>query len=243
MLLLKVTYSNRVLGVMAQCYFKKAISLSSSHLAMCKHNRISLCTLLKYSTEKKTSNLVGKRSLDSVKNGMTFGNWKFYIESLVFKKLRPDVVSSSYKMCYRSELETYANFCILTTAVGTITLSLGLGYSCFYGFVADDISELLVFSVFAITSIIAICRVSLQVPLRIYYSSDIDNFLVFVPTLVPYATKKIFIQPGDVLPPTKSSAYLPWVNLQHTHKQSNQKMLIDGEKFILPMYYNRMMGY
>ena len=51
------------------------------------------------------------------------------------------------------------------------------------------------------------------------------------------------ISNGHVKPPTRTSDYLPWISLQHTHTQTKQTMIIDGEKFILPMYYNKLMGY
>lgn len=45
--------------------------------------------------------------------GYKIGKWRFYLESFVFKNLRPDIVPPGYRMCYRSGLETYANFGIL----------------------------------------------------------------------------------------------------------------------------------
>ncbi len=196
-----------------------------------------------YSTDKRDHTPEKKTILQKLEGGFQFGKWKFYAQELVFKNLQPDSVPSSYKMCYRSGLETYANVAILVAASAAIGIPAFVSYQLLQMNVGIDTQELAAFLTVGIASIIATYTLSLRVPLRIYYSAKCDDFLVYFPHLIPYATKRINIQPGHVLPPTSSSGYFPWVNIQHIHTQTNQKMLIDGDKFILPMYYNKLMGY
>lgn len=206
-----------------------------------------------YSTSKNTgkkdvdSSLAGnekrKTLLDRLGNGLNLGTWKFYMQDLVFKNLKPDIVPLSYKMCYRSGLETYANLAITTAVSAATCISAGLVYQLLQVDSAPLTEEIIGFGIAGVVSIIALMIVSLRVPLRIYYSPKSDDFLVFMPRFIPYATRKLCIQPGQLAPPTSTSGFLPWINIQHIHTESKQKILIDGDKFILPMYYNKLMGY
>jgi len=184
-----------------------------------------------------------ERLSSRLQKGISIGTWKFYVEHLVFKNLKPDIVPLSYRMCYRSGLETYANFGILTAALATAVFSIGVPFYLFNQGIAPIPFEIAGFFLGGVVFTYSLFSVSLQVPLRIYYSEKSDDFLVYMPRFIPYATRKLNIQPGHVKPPAGTSDYLPWINLQHTHTQTKQKMLIDGEKFILPMYYNKLMGY
>lgn len=185
-----------------------------------------------------------RESLSSrLQKGINIGTWKFYVQDLVLKNLKPDIVPLSYRMCYRSGLETYANFGILTAALTSVFLSIAVPFYLFHQGSTPIPFEVAGFFFGGVICTYSLFSVSCQVPLRIYYSEECDDFLVYMPKYIPYATKKLNIQPGHVKPPTGTSDYLPWINLQHTHTQTKQKMLIDGEKFILPMYYNKLMGY
>lgn len=173
-----------------------------------------------------------------------FGKWKFYLNDFIFKNLEPDKVHPSYKMCYRSGLETYANFAILTAACTALVVPTSIAYGlAYYGDFISITLEMLAAVFGSALSSVALYFISLKVPLRIYYSATNDNFLVVLPRVIPYATRMICILPGHVEPPKGSSQYAPWINLQHIHTQTKQKMLIDDGKFILPMYYNKLMGY
>ena len=196
-----------------------------------------------YSTEKNNNIQEKKTILQRLEEGFRFGKWKFYAQELVFKNLQPDSVPSAYKMCYRSDLETYANFAILTASATTVALPTLLSYQIFMDAAVADIHELAAFVTAAVAFTIALYTISMRVPMRIYYSAKCDDFLVYFPRLVPYTTRKMQILPGHVIPPTSSSIYLPWIDIQHIHTQTKQKMLINGDKFILPMYYNKLMGY
>jgi hypothetical protein len=185
-----------------------------------------------------------RESLSSrLQKGINIGTWKFYVQDLVLKNLKPDIVPLSYRMCYRSGLETYANFGILTAALTSVFLSIAVPFYLFHQGSTPIPFEVAGFFFGGVICTFSLFSVSRQVPLRIYYSEECDDFLVYMPKYIPYAAKKLNIQPGHVKPPTGTSDYLPWINLQHTHTQTKQKMLIDGEKFILPMYYNKLMGY
>ena len=61
-----------------------------------------------------------------MQDGITiFGsNWKLYAVDFVIKNLQPDIVPKTYKMCYRSGLETYANFSITGAAVLSLATPL-----------------------------------------------------------------------------------------------------------------------
>lgn len=230
-------------GIISRFSFNQ-LTWKCSKKCFCPKQESLLRSIRPYSIKKDDVPAKKKTLLEVIQDGIAFGNWKFYAENLTFKNLRPDVVPPSYKMCYRSGLETYANFALLV-AGGTAVILPGLvGYGLYQGLVLPaDMQETVSFTIVATISMIALWSISLRVPLRIYYSSKSDNFMVFFPRLIPWTSRKIIIQPGHVTPPTKSSNYLPWVNLQHTHTESKRKMLIDGEKFILPMYYNKLMGY
>lgn len=206
-----------------------------------------------YSTSKNADNrdanssLVGneqnKALLDRLKRGLSFGTWKFYMQDLVFKNLKPDTVPPSYKMCYRSELETYANLAITTAVSAATFMSAGLVYQLLQINPSPITEEVIGFAIVGLASVVALMNVSRRVPLRIYYSSEHDDFLVFMPRLIPFATRKLTIQPGQITPPARISGIFPWINLEHIHTKSLQKMIIDGHKFILPVYYNKLMGY
>lgn len=192
---------------------------------------------------QKAENEERERLSRKTKKGLKFGTWKFYIEDLVFKNLKPDEVPLSYQMCYRSGLETYANFGILTASSATALCLISAPLYLFqHGFIPITF-EIAGFFIGGVAFMYSLFSVSLCVPLRIYYSEESDDFLVYLPRLIPYATRKLNIQPGHVKPPTRTSDYLPWISLQHTHTLTKQTMIIDGEKFILPMYYNKLMGY
>ena len=202
----------------------------------------SVPTLHSYSTNEE-NNPPHRRNKFMTSIGLK--NWKLYPTEFLLKNLRPDKVPPSYRMCYRSGLETYANFCILLGSFTTVLYPPGLLYLLFQANTVETAVnlEVAILSVGLFVSIFAMYFFSLKVPLRIYYSVESNDFILFLPKLIPYATKMIVVKPGQVLPPTKSSKYLPWQNIEYTHKETKQKMWIVDEKFVLPMYYNKFMGY
>jgi len=188
------------------------------------------------------SNIEPKSNKNSV--GETYSkdksSWKFYPSDLVIKNLKPDSVPRHYKMVYRSSVETITNFCIL---VNTSTM---LGFSAFI--ISTKSSELVemasvesVLGAFALFSYVALLYTSaLQVPLRMYYSAEKENFLVKMPHLIPYRTKTLTLQPGTVMPPSKSQ-WKPWTIFQYTHIPSKTKLVILRDGFEVPMYYKKLL--
>ena len=49
--------------------------------------------------------------------GLKMGNWRLYLADFMVKNMKPDIVPPGYRMCYRSGLETYANFSMLGAGV------------------------------------------------------------------------------------------------------------------------------
>lgn len=104
--------------------------------------------------------------------------------------------------------------------------------------------EVAIMSVGTFATVMAIYFIALKVPLRIYYSKEEDRYLVVMPTLMPFTTRQLAIRPGELLPPPRNpSTNLPWVGLQHVHKPTGTKILLDCQQFALPVYYNKLMGY
>lgn len=178
-------------------------------------------------------------------DGITiFGtNWKLYVEDFVIKNLRPDIVPKSYKMCYRSGLETYANFSI----TGAFVLSLATPL-IFWNLIERELStysnsEIGILTFGSLATIVSIYFICLKVPVRMYYSEEVNNFLVVMPRLLPYTTTRITVKPGQLLPPSGQSSYFPWVNLAYTHTTTKKKIIISEDYFELPMYYKKLMGY
>jgi len=143
-------------------------------------------------TEPKPS----KSSITKI-NSKEKSDWKFYPNDLVMKNLKPDPVPKHYKMIYRSSIETITNMGILVNGTAV------LGFPTFLFTTSSDLTEMaslesinlahydntditINFSililgglgVFALFSYVAILYVAaLQVPLRMYYSSEVKLLL------------------------------------------------------------------
>jgi len=186
-------------------------------------------------TEPKPS----KSSITKI-NSKEKSDWKFYPNDLVMKNLKPDPVPKHYKMIYRSSIETITNMGILVNGTAV------LGFPTFLFTTSSDLTEMASLEsglgVFALFSYVAILYVAaLQVPLRMYYSSENKDFLVKMPHLIPYQTRTLTMQSGTVAPP-KSSRWKPWVSFQYTHIPSNTKLILLKDSFEIPMYYWKLLS-
>lgn len=205
----------------------RALSTASRALLSNKHNE-----------QKNTEESFWGRTFPSLKNS----KWRVFPQYFVIKNLRPDKVPSAYKMVYRSELETFANFGMLGAGIFTAAIPVGI-----YAHLVQEelttfrMAELSIFCLGSALTIAAIYFLCTKVPLRIYYAHESDDFLIFVPSIVPYKTLKLPTKPGELLPPMNASEYLPWVAIEHTHLPTGQKLLLNGEKFATPMYYNKLL--
>ena len=103
-----------------------------------------------------------------MQDGITiFGsNWKLYAVDFVIKNLQPDIVPKTYKMCYRSGLETYANFSITGAAVLSLATPLII-----WNYIEKELSmysnlESGIITLGSLASIVSIYYICLMVPLR-----------------------------------------------------------------------------
>lgn len=218
-------------------------SLSFSASSLPKQSRPLYTTTIKLTMDKKdddqkTQETFWERLFPFMKNS----KWKIYPGYFLIKNLRPDKVPSTYRMVYRSELETYANLAILGAGATTV---LGPVAACIYLLQEEmTIFRFAEFSIFTLATSLTVASmyyVSLKVPLRIYYSGESDDYLAYVPSTVPYKTHKLVLRPGELLPPSETSQYKPWVGIQHTHLPTGRKLLLSGENFTIPIYYNKLL--
>merc|ERR1712071_410231 len=166
-------------------------------------------------------------------------NWKIYPSDFVIKNLKPDKVPKDYQMVYRSSVETIANFCILGNGLALLVSS---------AVVITENSRLLEVATLSnvlggiglLGSIALLYFVSLRIPMRMYYSSQNNDYLVKMPRLFPYRTWSMMLQPGTVLPP-ESSRMKPWVAWQYTHAPSKAKLIIFEDSFSVPVYHKKLL--
>jgi len=104
-------------------------------------------------------------------------------------------------------------------------------------------SEMIGLGVGSLATVCMLYFISLQVPLRVYFSEEDKKFRIYMPTFIPWGTRAVEVGPGEFLPPAGHHPYFPWRQMQHIHVPTGRKMLIQEESFSLPVYYNILMGY
>lgn len=161
-----------------------------------------------------------------------------------------DNIDSHYDLVYTSSSILYVKLGyhggqIVLAGLGILMCLTAFNVISFpLNFVATSPLEVFVFVALNALIGFGILRVSWQYPLRIYYSELEDQFIAVFIGIHPYVTRPLKIQPGEVQPlsPSKlTKEILPWA--QQLYVLPSQKLFLNVNRFILPMYYNKLLGY
>lgn len=176
--------------------------------------------------------------------------------SYFWKKRSPEQVKAEDKV------ETHFN--LVYNAVSTTYIQLGYGgvqsvagvfcvglAAALFNAPLTDFSviqeqpiEIAVFLTVNMIICLGILRICYWYPLRIYYSEVEDQFVAVFVGHHPLAVRHVKIQPGEVkplVPGRITGALFSWTH--HLYSSPAQTIHLNAHHFVLPFYYNKLLGY
>lgn len=174
----------------------------------------------------------------------------FYKKKTLEEHQKADNVEKHYELVYSGNALWYIHLALSSVhlsgaAVGAFVAGEKLGFPILN--LVDEIMaaplEAGCFITFSTAICLAIVQVSKQYPFRIYFSEMENQFIVIFSSLMPFSTRKVILQPGELtpLPPGQLTGLLPWST--HLYKGPSQNMLLFLDSFKYPVYFNMLLGY
>lgn len=174
----------------------------------------------------------------------------FHKKKTLEAQQKADNVDTHYDLVYSGNSLWYIHLALSSVhlsgaAVGVCIAGNELGFP-----VLNLIDEIMAapleagcFITFSTAICLAIVQLSRQYPFRIYYSELENQFIVILSSLMPFSTRKVLLQPGELKPqpPGLLASVLPWSS--NIYKGPSQNILLFLESFKYPVYFNMLLGY
>lgn len=175
-------------------------------------------------------------------------------KSKMYKLMEKDGLGPDYQLIYRLGLESYvtpAKWFGFAAGVGFL-VSIPLNMSLSNGPVymggssslidATNPWEFIIFSIILAGHAVGCTYASFVLPLRAYYCSQEDNFVVVMNTLLPWKSKLVKLQPGELFPQEGRRDLMNFARYRHVVIPTKNIVYMPSNYFATNYYYRKITG-